>query len=272
MPLTPLNEPQSVAEQYKDSTNVEARIDLHKRFSINKYGWHPWVFDHLLDLPDRCRILELGCGPGYLWQENVERIPPGWDITLSDFSSGMLEGTWRKLEKLHPFQYKVIDAQSIPYGEATFDAVIANHMLYHVPNQPAALEEIRRVLSPAGQFFTSTNGHRHMIELANLLVKFDQELAGWGAVDAPFRLKNGMSQLSAYFTDIKLYRFEDSLEVTEVTPLMDYVLSGWSAQIIGDRRDQFKEFLAEYMDARGGLFRITKEAGLFVSVPKGDAK
>jgi len=268
MPPTPLNDPKYLEEQYKDSTNIDARARLHERFSVNKYGWHPWVFDQL-DLPPRCRILELGCGPGYLWRENIGRIPPGWDITLSDFSAGMLEGTWQKLEKLHPFQYKVIDAQSIPFGPGTFDAVIANHMLQHVPERRAALREIRRVLNPVGHFYASTNGERHLVELAELIAKFDPELATWRQVGNLFRLENGMPQLSPWFTDIRMYRYEDALEVTEVAPLMEYILSGWAESIVGDKRELFKEFLCKEMDSRDGVFHISKDAGLFVSVPRG---
>ncbi len=268
MPSMSMNDPEYLKEQYKDSTNIQARIDFHRRFSLNKYGWHPWVFDQL-DLPPRCRILELGCGPGALWEENLARIPPGWDITLSDFSSGMLEGTWRKFEKLRPFQYKVIDAQSIPYGSSTFDAVIANHMLFFVSDRPAALREIHRVLNPSGHFYATTNSERNMIEIAALLAKFDPALGDWGTVSAPFSLENGAPQLSPWFTDIQLDRYEDALDVTDDSGLEAFILSGWAATIIGDRRDQFREFLSQEMEVRGGHFRVSKDGGLFTAVRKG---
>ena len=48
------------------------------------------------------------------------------------------------------FTFGKIDAQSIPYEKDSFDAVIANHMLYHVPDLARTLSEIRRVLRPEG--------------------------------------------------------------------------------------------------------------------------
>ena len=84
-------------EQYKDSSNLDARTAIHQKFSTNPQGWHNWVFDQLLQLPDNANILELGCGPAYLWRENVGRIPAGWRITLSYFSYGMLDSAWRNL-------------------------------------------------------------------------------------------------------------------------------------------------------------------------------
>jgi hypothetical protein len=56
---------QQAAQQYGISNNLTVRIDLHERFSTNSYRWMLWVFDHF-DLPEPCRILELGCGVGKL--------------------------------------------------------------------------------------------------------------------------------------------------------------------------------------------------------------
>ena len=47
-------------DQYKDSTNLDARVEIHRRFSTNTYGWFNWFFDRLLKLPEDARILELG--------------------------------------------------------------------------------------------------------------------------------------------------------------------------------------------------------------------
>jgi len=267
MPHAKMADPQYLAKQYQDASNLDARIRLHQRFSVNKQGWHPWVFDHF-KLPPRCRILELGCGPGYLWLDNLDRIPAGWEITLSDFSAGMLDQTRQHLKGSSQFEYKVIDAQSIPHEDAYFDAVIANHMLYHVPNRAQALAEIQRVLKPTGYFYASTVGDRHLIEIADLLVKFDARLAPWGRVTDSFTLENGITQLTGWFTNIKLYRYEDALEVTEAGPLVDYVLSGWAAHILEEKRDQFREFVAGEVATLGGVIHITKDSGLFVSAPK----
>src|SRR5688572_32991799 len=77
-------------QQYRDGSNLNARVQLHQRFSTNTYNWYWWVLDQV-KMPPQGRVLELGCGPGWLWVENRERIPPGWEITLSDFSPGMIE-------------------------------------------------------------------------------------------------------------------------------------------------------------------------------------
>ena len=60
--------------QYRDSRNLDARAALHRRFSTAVSDWQPWVFD-LLQLKPGMRVLECGCGPGWLWRENVARLP-----------------------------------------------------------------------------------------------------------------------------------------------------------------------------------------------------
>ena len=188
-------------EQYKDASNLNARIRLHVEFSTNSYGWFRWVFDHY-DLPSQARVLELGCGPGDLWFENIDRIPEGWEISLSDFSPGMLNQAWEKLVyQSHPFNFEIIDAQSIPYEADHFDIVIANHFLYHVPDRAKAISEIRRVLRPGGRFYATTIGIKHMKELPDLVARFDPENSHFlSSEDVPFIMENGADQLRKNFS------------------------------------------------------------------------
>src|SRR5262249_25635887 len=112
---------------------------------------------------------------------------------------------------------------------ASFDVVIANHMLYHVPDLPGAVRELRRVLRPDGLLAAATNGMGHLRELDDIAAAH----AG-GAVRHPvalnlsFRLENGAEQLAAAFDSVELRRFEDGLRITEAEPAVAYVASMWS--------------------------------------------
>lgn len=253
-------------DQYKDASNLTARATIHDRFSTNQYGWFNWVFDALKKLPSHARILELGTGSGLLWKSIRDRIPAGWDITLSDLSAGMLDSAWRNLVVLgRAFQFKEIDTQSIPFADETFDAVIANHMLYHVPDRAKAFAEIKRVLKPNRYFFAATNGENHMREMMDWFGRIQINHV-WGKPIAGFMLENGAEQLEQFFRSVTLSRYEDGLQVTELEPLMDYIRSMMRADELSETEfAQVQAQLKKELKEKGRIF-ITKDSGLFEAI------
>lgn len=252
-----------LTDQYRDASNLNARIQLHERFSTNPHGWVSWVFDQF-DLPAESSVLEVGCGDGILWQKNIHRIPAGCDITLSDFSSGMLQDARRNLCALpRTFHWAVADCQSIAFADGSFDAVIANHMLYHVPDRTRALSEIYRIMKPGGHFYVSLNGRSHLRELRELLSELDPEISiGRSDADEVLRLENGLEEIARRFSRVTLRRYDDALIVTEAAPLIAYVLSGRLKSLLtGERLVEFTR-LVERKLAEHGSIRITKDAGL----------
>ena len=250
-------------DQYRNSSNLDARMVIHQRFSTNPYGWFRWVFDALLKLPEQARILELGCGNGMLWKENADRIPTGWNITLSDLSPGMLDSAWRNLVVTgRAFQFKEIDAQSIPYEDKTFDAVIANHMLYHVPDRPEAIAEIQRILKPGGRLVATTIGNDHLKEMTSWYERVRLSNVG-EPLASPFVLENGREQLAPFFSEVKLCRYEDNLHVTEVEPILAYIRSGIRAiELLEEEMTRLKQDLENELQEKGKVF-IQKDSGLF---------
>jgi ubiquinone/menaquinone biosynthesis C-methylase UbiE len=255
-----------LTQQYQTSTNLDARIALHERFSTNPQGWHRWVFDQF-DLPPDLHILELGCGLAKLWTENIERIPATWEITLSDFSPGMLDQARKNLAGAkRPFHFEQIDAQDIPCPASSFDAVIANQMLYHVPDLPQALAEIRRVLKPGGRLYAGTNGANHLRELDDLIVEFDPGLGFMKQIDIKFTLENGQAQLAPYFGSVEVFRQPNSLVVTEAAPLVAYIFSMMRISIAkSDLQEQFPQYIEDTLKKNDGKIIIGKEAGLFIA-------
>lgn len=246
-------------EQYKNAANLNDRIQLHMRFSTNPYDFHMWVFDQLKLAADS-RVLELGCGPGSLWRSNLARIPDGWQITLTDFSPGILIEARANLAGAHPFTFEQADAQALPFADAGFDAVIANHMLYHVPDRPKALAEIRRVLRPSGRFYAATNGENHLREIHELVHQFDPTTDLWNRTT--FRLADGADELAPFFPQVLLHRYASALIVTEAEPLVAFVASMIGAELTGARRAAFTQVVEERIAADGAI-HVTKDTGLF---------
>ena len=53
-----------LTHQYKNAQNLNARIQLHERFSTNKYGWQRWVFDRTAPVPQpTSRTRPMSSGP-----------------------------------------------------------------------------------------------------------------------------------------------------------------------------------------------------------------
>ena len=164
-------------EQYKTPANLSARAGLHERFSTAPGAWLPWVMDQIALLPGE-RVLEVGGGPGGLWRENAGRLPAGLQVCFGDFSPGMLRSARERLNGLRGFGFANLDAQNLPLPAGAFDLVIANHMLYHVPDLPRAVRELARMLRPGGRLCAATNGARHMAEFYALMHTFDARYPG----------------------------------------------------------------------------------------------
>ena len=247
--------------QYKDSRNLDVRVAIHKQFSTNPYGWFNWVFDSFASLPENANVLELGCGTGELWKECNSRIPESWVLTLTDISDGMLDAAWRNLLPIRRgIRFEKVDSQSIPYADKTFDAVIANYMLYHVSDRKKALTEIKRVLKDNGVLFAATAGENHLREMYEWVLRVSGGEQGRFALQ--FTLENGREQLQEFFPRVELSRYPDGLRVTDVDMLMAYIRSMASVELSADAEFKLRTELTEFI-AENGAFYISKDAGLF---------
>jgi ubiquinone/menaquinone biosynthesis C-methylase UbiE len=259
----------TLQSHYQDTSRLDARRQLHAKYSTNTHGFLAWVFEHL-HLSPTCRVLEVGCGAGDLWLENRHRIPAGWHITLSDLSAGMLAAAQRQL---HPYgqavRFVVQDAQALPFADRCFDAVIANHMLYHVPNRPAAYAEFCRVLRPNGRLYAATNGRDNMRELDALVQRFHHAPMQGSETSRPmndshlpsgFNLEHGAAELSQWFAAVTLHRYADALVVPDVEPLVAYVRS--TGRLTEDQVSRFQHHIDADI-AQHGPIRISKDVGMF---------
>ena len=256
------NEETNIIEQYKNAKNLNDRISLHEKYSTNKQGWFNWLFNQI-DFSKVNRLLELGCGNGKLWQENRIDLR-NREIFLSDISEGMVEEVRNKLGS--DFNCIVADAEKIPFKDEYFDSIIANHVLFYLNDLNLGLKEISRVLKPNGILYCSTYGKNHMKEITEIVQNFDSRinLSNRSLYDI-FGLENGEDILSKYFSNIQRMDYQDSLEITESKPLIDYIMSchGNQNEILGPRLNEFKEYIEELLENNDKIV-VTKQAGLFI--------
>ncbi len=264
--------------QYKTSANLEARIALHRDFSVNPYPWQRWVFDRLA-LEAGMRVLEVGCGPADLWTQNADRLPQGLEICLADYSLGMVQQARQNVAERAAglpgagLTYLNLDVQHLPFLDQSFDRVVANHMLYHVPDIGLAVSELQRVLRPGGRLIAATNGMDHMQELAGLVMRFQppgHNLDWWRQSGMRrFSLENALETLSQSFEMVELQIYEDGLQVTRPEPILAYIASMSSldprAGGLPPDHDALRVYLEEYF-AGYPVFPITKSGGVAIAI------
>lgn len=248
-------------EQYGNTEKLAGRISLHEKYSVNPQGFGPWILSHYR-FPEDARVLELGCGTGSMWKGQQALIGRCQELILTDLSPAMVAAAREALGEVPPLRYAAADIQALPYADASFDAVIANMMLYHVPDLKKALGEVRRVLRREGRFYAATYGEHGLMERLCAI------LAPPGILDESsksFTLQNGGELLAGFFSQVERFDYPDSLRVTEVEDLIDYLASLPSMKRNGlPPREELRRLLRAKM--RGGVLELPKEYGLFAAV------
>ncbi len=257
--MSEMNREQVVKAQYKRPQHLNTRISIHQKYSVNKQGFGPWIVTHY-DIHDGMKVLELGCGTGDMWVGYLDLLQGSSQLLLTDLSQGMLEAAQDHLGQHPGVSYRLVDIQSIPYPDHTFDMVLAHMMLYHVPDLDRGLCEVRRVLKPGGKFHCATYGEHGMLAyLAALLHGSVQDTAG-----KTFTLQNGQRILERFFDNVRRFTYEDALAVTNLDDLVDYLDSlpsraPWS----DEERERIKQHLSRHM--KDGVLRLPKEYGMFTA-------
>lgn len=254
----------SLKNQYQNASNISARINLHRLCSKNHQDWFSWVYDKC-NIYAGIKILELGCGDGTLWKNNLDKLPSNVKVVLSDISEGMLRDARRKIgSEDKRFEFKTFDCHKIPFEDNEFQLVIGNHVMFYCKDILQVGKEVRRVLKEKGSFVCSTYGSKHMQEISQLVQEFDEKIVLSGEkLYEKFGRENGKAILTTYFSEVFWSTYEDYLQVWNSEPLVSYILSchGNQGQYISKRYPEFRSYVKKKI--KNGFF-ISKDAGLFI--------
>ncbi|MFX1378974.1 MAG: class I SAM-dependent methyltransferase [Promethearchaeota archaeon] len=255
---------QYAKQQYRTNENLDNRINLWS-FGTNPESLANWIFGKI-KIQENERILELGCGTGQLWVENIRKIPPNCSIVLSDFSENMLNTAKKNLANVKcPIKFKIIDAENIPYPNQSFDVVLACHMLYHVPYIERALLSINHVLKRNGRFISTTVSRNHIKELKDFLSQFDLDIEMKNTFFSEFRNETGKEILERFFDEIELFEYINPVKISSADPIMKYIESIFHK----DYYPQFQEIKPEIEKAfikiikKDSVFNMKGISGLF---------
>ena len=247
----------TVNTQYNNPDKLNIRIRLHQLYSTNKEGFNHWIVKHY-DIQKGSSILELGCGIGITWKEHTHLLQDCKEVYFTDLFEGMIKEAKTNIGEHSNIHYEVVNAEELPYEDERFDIVIANMMLYHIPNLDKALSEIRRVLKKNGIFYCATYGENGVESFINQMLNVQTER------QHTFTLQNGEDILEHWFPSVEKLEYVDKLRISNRSDLVEYIQS---FKEMNDWQNYSEEELYRLISnyEKQGIIEIPKEYGMFVS-------
>lgn len=285
--MSVINDPKAVRRQYATDEHIRVRQEIHGKYTVPKVDFVEWAL-HTLRWQGGETVLDVGCGNGsyyyplqYLGASEETKAPAAIRYYGLDLSDGMLVN--------HPGNGSGIllqaDAQSLPFPDHYFDVVMANHMMYHVPDLDRAIKEFRRVLKPSGVLMSTTNSQQSMPELQVLMRRAIILLSRstTSQIQAPmpasdlFALENGARYLRRHFYAVMRHDLPSALRFTEIEPVMAYLEStremrepqlptdvAWD-DVMAIMRQQVTHLINHL-----GELPIAKQSGVLIATDNGD--
>jgi ubiquinone/menaquinone biosynthesis C-methylase UbiE len=158
------------------------------------------------------RVLDVGCGLGITSERFKTEL--GADVRAIDVSSRMVALTQER-----GIDARLADAEQIPFEAASFDAVFAGWVLYHVPNLDLAIAECARVLRPGGRLVASSYFEDNMPELWDLIEGIVPR------AQLSFNHKNGAELLRRHFDRVEQRDLEATLVFPDTEAIRNFVAS-----------------------------------------------
>lgn len=255
-------EQNTVVRNYACQDNLNTRVNLHQKYHTSEELWEEWLLKQY-EIANGSRVLEIGCGTGYQWDNQLYRFGGETKFIFSDISLAMVDGVKDKFHSYPNVEVMQMDANDIPFEQDSLDVVIANHMLYHIDNVDGVLKSISNVLKEGGKIYAATNGESSMSELWAILRNLGIERKY--CKHSTFSLENGGELLRKYFRKVEMREFVDSDYVDNLEDLYYYMESLPSVQDsdVPFEKRRVMEYLESVSDENGGIL-LPKKVGLFV--------
>ena len=263
---------------YSTDEALRIRQDTHDRYTVPPNNFASWALSCLQWRGDEV-ILDVGSGPGR-WYSDLRQRSPHAVYYGSDLYPGMLARHPAPISLLH-----ISDAQNLPFASGTFDVVMANHVLFHIPDIDRAVSECRRVLKPGAILMAATNSLHNMPELQVLMRRAITLLVPPGTTNIQippahsdlFTLESGTRLLARHFYAVVRYDLPSQLIFPDVEPVMAYMESTRSvrepqlpAGVLWDDvmlivREQVNRLIEHF-----GELVVNKLAGVLIATDQGD--
>lgn len=130
------------------------------------------IAEHLAKPVRGLRILDIGCGNGDIAMHFAdENVVTGIDVR-------------DQRRSVTAFEFRQVVDAHIPFDDSSFDLVISNHVIEHIPQQDIHLQEMRRVLEPGGCAYLATPNRSSPLMEGHI---DNQKVLRWSEMDPLFR-------------------------------------------------------------------------------------
>ncbi len=248
-------------------------MDHRLQLRVQRYGWdraselydRAWsrhlepAQDLLLEMAGPAggeRILEVACGSGLATVEAAQRVGPSGEVVATDLSEGMIEQAREAIlvEELSNVSFHRMDAQSLDFPDASFDAALCALGLMYVPDPGAALRETMRVLRPGGRAVAAVWGERKRCGWAEIFPIVDA-CVETEVCPLFFQLGTGNSlrneMESAGFRGVETRRLSTTLHFTSAEDVLEASFVAGPVAMAHSRFDDAtrRRVYAEYLDS-----------------------
>jgi ubiquinone/menaquinone biosynthesis C-methylase UbiE len=137
------------AQHASFSGEIPAFYDRH----LGPVIFEPYARDLARRMPahDGVRVLETACGTGIVTRHLFDRLPRSGRLVATDLNQGMLDHARAALPADPRLEWRVADAQQLPFAPASFDALVMQFGIMFLPEKAQGLVEARRVLAAGGR-------------------------------------------------------------------------------------------------------------------------